>query len=248
VVREDGVSNWEERWSNERIEQRRRELGLTEFARQMLCKPRDDDSARFKREWVEAGLKKGLGLATLAQLDVLPTGCATFTGVDLGVQTKESADQTVLFTILVHPNEDRQVLCVEAGRWSGPDIVRRIIDTHRRYRSIVYVENNAAQDFVLQFAREHGAIPVRPFTTGRTKAHPEFGVESLAVEMQNAKWIIPNHEGHCDREVRAWLDELLAYSPFDHTGDRVMASWFAREGARAFAANRKGGVKLRVVG
>jgi hypothetical protein len=31
------------------------------------------------------------------------------------------------------------------------------------------------------------------------------------------------------------MREMLFYSPEAHTGDRLMASWFAREGARSFA-------------
>jgi hypothetical protein len=62
------------------------------------------------------------------------------------------------------------------------------------------VENNAAQDYIVQFARHSTAIPVFPFTTGRNKAHPEFGIEGLAVEMSNTKWLIPS-KGGLEREV-----------------------------------------------
>ncbi len=33
-------------------------------------------------------------------------------------------------------------------------------------------------------------------------------------------------------EVDAWVNEMLYYDPRSHTGDRLMASWFAREAAR----------------
>jgi hypothetical protein len=110
--------------------------------------------------------------------------------------------------------------------------VAKIIDHHRRFFSICVVENNAAQDFIVQFARGQFAVPIRPFTTGRNKAHPEFGVESIAAEMAGGKWVIPNNEGRCTPEVDAWISEMLYYDPTAHTGDRLMASWFAREGAR----------------
>ena len=35
-------------------------------------------------------------------------------------------------------------------------------------------------------------------------------------------------------EVLAWIQEMLYYDPEAHTGDRLMASWFAREAARGF--------------
>jgi len=223
---------WPERWPMARVDAKRGELTPIEFARQLLCLARDDAQARFKREWIERGLYRGNGKSLCFGLSTLPQGVKTYTGVDLAVQVKDSADLTVLFDIAVHPNGDRELLGIEAGRWSGPEIVTKIIDHHRRYLSICVVENNAAQDFIVQFARGSFAVPIRPFTTGRNKAHPEFGVESLAAEMAGGKWIIPNQDGRLDPEVQAWVEEMLYYDPKAHTGDRLMASWFAREGAR----------------
>jgi hypothetical protein len=231
VVDEYGNPRWPEAWPAKRIEERRQEVLPGEFARQMLCESRDDAEARFKREWIDIALQRGREKDLCFALRTVPRGCMTFTGVDLAVQQHASADLTVLFTIIVHPNQDREVLDIQAGRWVGPDIVQRIIDTHHRYQSIVMVENNAAQEFILQFARHMSAVPVRPYTTGRSKAHPEFGVESLATEMMNGKWIVPNRAGIAS-EVQAWVQEMLYYDPKAHTGDRLMACFLAREAAR----------------
>ena len=229
---ETGVPRWPEQWGPERIQAKREELGPSEFARQMLCEARDDSTARFKREWVDRCLVQGEGRAMASGLKVIPPGYATYTGVDLAVQQHSAADQTVLFTIAIDPQGNRHVLSIESGRWAGPEIVQRIESAHHRYQSIVIVENNAAQDFIVQFARHASAIPIKPFTTGRSKAHPDFGIEGIATEMANGKWIIPNHGGVMHPDVHAWVDEMLYYDPAAHTGDRLMASWFTREGAR----------------
>lgn len=233
VLAPDNSSSWPERWPIERIIRKREELGPLEFARQMLCQARDDGEARFKREWIETCLRRGNGRSLVNGLAAIPPGCAVYTGVDLAIQQHSGADLTVMFTILVHPNGDREVLNVESGRLAGPDIVAKIRDVHHRYQGIVFVENNAAQDFILQFTRYGSAVPVKPFTTGRNKAHPEFGIESLAAEMAAGKWVIPNNQGRMHPEVDAWVNEMLYYDPKAHTGDRLMASWFAREAARA---------------
>jgi hypothetical protein len=244
-----GASSWPGRWSTERIAAKRVELGEMEFARQMMCRARSDEEARFKQEWIDRCLARGAGIPMVSKIDIMPQGAATFTGVDIGVRTHEGSDLTVLFTLLLWPSLDRQVLWVESGRWSGPEIVRRVVEAHQRYGSIIYVENAAAQEFIVQFAREHGNVPVRGFVTGRNKAHPEFGVEGLAVELQNAQWAIPSINGApASQEVAAWIDELLFYDPREHTGDRLMASWFAREGARRFSRSKQGGVGMRVLG
>jgi hypothetical protein len=174
---------------------------------------------------------------------------ACYTGVDLAVQSKESSDESVIFTIYVGPNKKRQVVQIRSGKWTGPEIVDRIISTHERFNSIVVVENNASQDFILQFVRERGcAVPLVPFTTGRNKAHPAFGIESIAAEFAAGLWSIPSTDGKPnDPEVAKWIEEMLYYDPKGHTGDRLMASWFARELARR-AAKPITKVSTRVIG
>lgn len=226
-------TTWPDRWPQHRIDRKRAELHPHEFARLLLCIPRDETQSRFKREWVDQCIRRGEGHSPAYALNQIPPGFRTYTGVDLGVRAKHGADLTVLFTIVVHPNEDREVLWIESGRWAAKDIVDRIIDTHRRYNSIVIVENNQAQQFIVDFTKSESAVPVRPFFTGRNKANPEFGVESLATEMANGKWIIPSMNGKpANPEIDAWVTDMLYYDPAEHTGDRLMASWFAREGSR----------------
>lgn len=246
-----GKVNWPRQWPPERVARKRRELGDLEYSRQMLCEPRDDSTARFKRAWIEGcqelGRKRGIKLyRTLddipdaiwdraveraeEQLGGVPGG-RVYTGVDLGVSQRAGSDLTVLFTILVHADATRQVLGIESGRWTAPEIIRRIVDTHNRYDSKVIVENVSAQDFLRQFATAYTHVPIVPFTTtARKKWHPRFGVESIATELENGKWWIPDDPEH--KALRAWIREMLYYDPNGHTGDHLMAAWFAREGAR----------------
>lgn len=229
-----GAPRWPQRFPPSRIAQKRVDLGPVEFSRQMLCLPFDERTSRCQREWIDKCLARGEGKEFAFALATLPPGFRTITGVDLAVQQHASADRTVLFTIAVHPTtEDREIVCIERGRWAGPEIAHRIIDTHRRFNSMMIVENNAAQDWMLQWVNSRAAIPMRAFTTGRNKAHHEFGVESLFVEMSQAKWIIPSRGGlPANPEVDAFVKEALFYDPKAHTGDSLMAAWFAREGAR----------------
>ena len=156
---------------------------------------------------------------------------------------KDKGDLTSLFTILLHPDETREVLDIVSGRWKGPEIVKRIIDIHYRYQSIVMVENNQAQEFIVQFTKQLSAVPIKGFHTGSNKVSPEFGIESVATEMEAGKWVIPSRHGEgATPEIRAWVNEMLYYDPEGHTGDRLMACWFAREAARL---SRKPKPKMR---
>jgi hypothetical protein len=143
------------------------------------------------------------------------------------------------------------VCAIESGRWTAPEILKRIVNAHVLFGSVCVVENVAAQQYIVQMLQAGTAIPVKGFTTGKQKASPEFGVEALAAEFEAKKWIIPSGKGGKQRskEVDAWLLELVNYEPPPaHTGDRLMASWFAREGARPMENARLASVGVRVFG
>ena len=238
IVDENDQSIWPSQWSLPRIEKKKEELGPLEFARQMLCRPRADAESRFKREWIDQCMLRGLNKSFTDTISHLPEGCSTYTGVDLGVKQSLGANVSCIFTIMVHADGSREVLCIESGKWTAPDIINRLIDTHKRYRSILFVENNAAQDFIVQFLENQDrTIPVRRFTTTANKMHPQYGVESIGAELAQTKWIIPSYHDEqgsltTHPEIKTWIDQMLYYDPAGHTGDHLMACWFAREGAR----------------
>lgn len=235
AVDEDGNSQWPEKWSKARIEKKREELGPIEFARQMMCTARDDKDSRFKMEWIQRAIDRGKEYGYVHALRSIPPGCKTYTGVDLAVSKKDTADSTALFTALIHPDGTREVLDVDIGRYTGIEIIRKIIDVHHRYGSIIFVESNAAQMYITQFTRELSSVPVLPFqTTAKNKFSPEFGVESVAVEFASGKWIIPSGEG-VPKAVQRWIDDMVNYSPDGHTPDSLMALWIMREGMRSQA-------------
>jgi len=245
-------------------------MGPLEFARQLMCQARDDTSARFKREWIDNAIERGRGLRLCQNLEQLLreahvpeeevedirekreaseamwrlTGHSynggIVTGVDLAVQKHSAADETVLFTIYVSDQGDRRILSIRSGKWSGPEILNEIKKCYDDYGGMFLVENNAAQAYIVQQLQATTAIPVMGHTTGRNKADPAFGIEGVATELANGKWLIPNAldpatgQPIMDSDVQKWITELLFFDPREHTGDRVMAGWLAREAARRF--------------
>ena len=249
VIDDAGRSTWPERWPLSRIEHvRTKTLGPVEFSRQMLCQPRDESTARFKREWIETCLARGEGhplvqdlndlaarypmLAEAFQINDsilamggLPDNVMVVSGVDVSTG-REKSDLSVIFTLLTWPDGSRQILEIQSGRWQGPEIIDRLASVHDRFRSVMVVENNAAQEFILQWTREkYPGLRVRSFTTGRNKLSPEYGVESLAGELAAGRWIIPCQQGNriVDPQVGKWISDLVGYDPGRHTGDLLMA-------------------------
>lgn len=203
-----------------------------DFARLYLCDPFVSEVTRCQRDWIDNCKRKGAGLPLVPHYD---GPAQTFTGVDVGIGRGREHDQTVLYT-LANEADGRRILMIEPGRWSGPDIARRLVDTSRRYHSSIMVEGNQAQAFLAEFVREIDpsvTISSRP-TTHQNKSSTDYGVESVFAELQAGKWIIPcDAHGRCERTVQRWIDECLYYQPPPaHPGDLLMASWIAREAAR----------------
>ncbi len=260
-----GELAWPERWSADRIEEAKDRFGPLDYARQLFCQPRDDDSSKFKREWLDACLQRGTGLDFLASRAALldevadPAVAAAYrlgdaaagseipiyVGVDLAVQQHASADLTAFSTVALLPNGTRRLLSIEAGRWGAPEILRRVEDHDVRYKPVFVVENVAAQDYIVQLV-QHRGIPVIPYTTGSRIAHPEFGIEGLAAEFASAGWILPNRPGGMNRELFALVQDFLGYDPRAHKGDRMMSLFFAREGLRMLGGRPTTGGQARV--
>jgi hypothetical protein len=87
----------------------------------------------------------------------------------------------------------------------------------------------------VDFAQQTGTVvPVHSFeTTGKNKFDPQFGVESLAVELEMGRWIFPS-EGPPDAliDLRHLVEGILSYHPSSHAADHLMSLWIGREGAR----------------
>lgn len=186
---------------------------------------------RFRRAWFEGCLKLGAGVGMLPNW---PSGTApTYTGVDLGHRKKVGSDLTVLFTVAVLPTGMRQVLDIRSGRWSGPEILDQIRDVHQRYNSIIAVENNSAQQYLLDFAADLDTLPMRPHHTGVNKYDMAHGIESLGHELRQLRWMLPcSHDLIPPPEMTAAISGAMGYDPTRHPSDHLMAWWICREAIR----------------
>lgn len=258
VMKPDGEGGWESRdpetFPLDRIHLIRDEdVGPVEFERLYMLHARIDGEQRFKPEWIDTALQKGKGLCLCSEgLPSIPGGCRTITGVDLGVKQKASSDPTAIITILEMPQGGKrveyQVLNIVKGRWNAEEIMNNVARQQRLFGSEVWVESNGAQDFLIQLLNMNGSgIKVGAFWTGKNKYDPAYGVESIAAEMATGCWWIPSFEGTQDSleaEVDQLVQEMLAYTPGNHTGDLLMALWIARESARTSRSTSKGVVEF----
>lgn len=209
------------------------------FARQLLCNPTPEDSARCERQWIERCKLLGIGQSMVSSY----TGPnPTYTAMDIGIGKKVIHDRTVFFTIEKLPDGSRKILEIETGRFSGPDIVSKAIQKADSFGSTLWVENNGAQDFIRQFAKDKKKdLKIKAHSTqGKNKWDVDWGVESIFSELEAGAWIIPcDRSGQCHPEVQRFIDQCLFYQPPPyHTGDVLMAGWIAREASRGKTSRR----------
>lgn len=227
-------------WTKERIEKKRREMGKGAFSRQLLNQPLADDLSRCNSEWFDQCVRPELRLGEMP-VGEWPGMYECVTGVDLGVGPGRDHDETCIFTI-VHNKFARtfRVVAIEAGHWRGPEILARLERTYEQWKSRIFVESNAAQEYIVHFLQQkRWDIEVYSHTTGMNKYDECIGVERLFVEFERKEWLIPGPEEF--DQVRLWRNECLYYHPDSHAGDRLMASWIARRGAELIGSWNLGG-------
>lgn len=258
---ENRIPLWPERWPVEAIEERRRDWLPEVFAQNLMNYPISDAASLCKQAYLDKCIKvaQALGVEGFAaqKSDVQvkdlktdayligPLDVLVFMGVDLAVSKASKAGETAIFVFAVFPRAIRVPLWIESGKWGASEIESKVFACIERYRpAAVAVENVAAQELFRQILAERQEelvqkdlrAPIKPFTTDKKKHDPFYGLPSLFAEMNNGLWAIPNQHGIVRPELRKWMNQCLSYTPADHTGDVLMASYFASEIAKKFGA------------
>lgn len=243
-------------WPPSEIRELERSDAPHEFARLRLCEPFSEGDARCHRDWIEACKTEGRGLAFVDEYDGINP---TYTGVDLAIGHHDFAggrvrerragaptDLTSVVTFEQRPDGKRRILRIDSGRWSGPEILE-VIERHAlNYGSVVSVESNAAQAYLVQFLNERRSSKGHSYrirshhTTLANKIDKDFGVESVFADVHERRYVFPcSADGEVHEELAELFDEMIMYRPPPaHTGDRLMALWIA-----ALAARRNRGAR-----
>jgi hypothetical protein len=206
------------------------------FERMYQCDPTTNPDQKIKEEWLDRAKKRG---ENLRLQDTPREGLImelTASGLDLAISEKETADDTALFTLdrvkvgngVIMPG-DYIIRNIRRGKMS-PNKVREMIKEHNSVVNPlgIRVESVAYQEAMVRDLADLGVDNVRGYHTGGEKNDPDIGVNSLAILLELGKLIIPYDLSDprtiqlCSQlvnEMRSW--------PGGHTGDSLMALWFA---------------------
>lgn len=257
-------------WPKARLASRKKNMPRFEFNRQFKTIALSGSLEIFKHRYLEEAKARGRGQV----MEELPgdhpmcfnndvricrrvkhfEGDVVITGVDLAIQKRDRAHDTAMFTMgITHDPEvglTKDILEIRRGKMEGPEILTSLADIvglYKQHRG-TRIENNQAQDFLLQFASDrrvmqsYGAteeiisrLEFTPHTTSRNKADPIIGVRGMAVDFEQKRIRIPcDDDLVCAEMVEDWYQALTAFDPATHPDDTVMASWLCNEEARSF--------------
>lgn len=211
-------------WNKERLQKQFIDLGERAFNRGYRQDAISDEDRTFPSS--DTIFRWDLGR------DIVAPHWPRCTGID------PFGKKVVIFTLALNPhNRSRVPVEIRIGKWDPRRTIREIFDVYTVHQpQIMVCENNASQQAILQWAQEVGGvdIPLVPFVTGKQKADPILGLPSLQVEFANGAWLVPMQgvdQFDHDNPFMVWRRELRSH-PVGEAEDTVMASWFAREGAR----------------
>jgi hypothetical protein len=165
-------------------------------------------------------------------------------GIDISGKNRPG---TILTILAAHRTTGLKVPLEIISMRGAKDLVPQIVRTYQEWGTHIYkVENNGVQDSIIDMLEsslgsakfKRYGIKIEGFLTGRNKADPMTGLPSINKEFEKQEWLwcFPHGEPTTedDLEKDPWAAAFFEFMhfPFWNTSDIVMATWFAREGAK----------------
>lgn len=232
---------WKERWSWDSLMQRKEQTGSMAFNKSYQNEAMSAEDRIFNEAWLHEAKRKGANRTLMQTMDYSKWDLGGLTiagGVDLAISKKDDSDFTAMAILGQTKDGTKIPLWLSRERLTPAETKERIIALNARYKpDIVIVESNAYQKAMTIDLADTTSVPVKAYTTGGEKYDIEIGVNSLAIDFENGKWILPYSA--TDPHTREMVDYLVAGMldfPSGHTEDLLMAVWFANNGLRTLTS------------
>jgi len=204
------------------------------FARAYMNDPASRPSQKIKREWIERALARGVAMRLQDEPHTEYLDLTTI-GLDLAISQETSADDTaeVVLDKLQYEWQGNKAGAyilrnIKRGKMTGGE-TRALVTTD--FYAIrphgIRVENVQYQEVMERDLNDKG-IPVHGHRTGSEKWDSAVGVNSIATLLEHDMLVLPSdpHDARTKELIGKLVAEMLAF-PEGHTGDSLMALWFA---------------------
>jgi hypothetical protein len=230
------------------LNSKRKELGPLLYDREIMTKPRSQESTLFNMEL--------MGPLLRADRSFVPYWHKPFSleheykvvqAWDLAWSEKIGGDYLVCMTGSVHlPTGQRQLLDLQ--RWQRISFDEQVQLIQAKWQAFnadaVIIESDAAQSIWSKHIGRNTSVPVKPHSAGG-KRDLQSGVPSLLIMLENRKWEFPYERGSLRYdEMENFLAELEAFGWVDgklegvgEHDDTVMCWWHLNYGLNLFSSN-----------
>jgi hypothetical protein len=197
----------------------------------------DSVDRKFKEDWIEHAKEMGAGYRLIRGLtdEMKATRPVITQGMDLAVSEKETADDTCNLSLCKLPDNRFIILNIERGKFSPAETRNVAVEQWQNFNPIqIRVENVAYQEAMRRDLADMN-LPVVGYRTGGEKFREDIGIDTLAVLMENKRLILPYDKS--DPRTVFLIDKLcdeMREFPSGHTGDSLMALWFAYTAMRDY--------------
>lgn len=215
------------------------------FARAYQNDPASRPSQLIKREWIERALRKGANMKFQDEKHCEYLDLTTI-GLDLAISDKRTGDDTaeVILDNLQYDWEGNKtgdfiLRNIKRGKFSFAETRAMITTDFYALRPHgIRVETVGYQEALARELRD-SKIPVRGHRTGPEKWDSSVGVNSIGMLLEQGRLIIPSdpHDARTKDLVGQLVTEMLSF-PEGHTGDALMALWFAYQEMMELTATR----------
>lgn len=231
---------WPERWPLSELMLEKESMGTVAFNRQYLNVVISEETQIIKTDWLNKAKRAGMQDTFLAKYEVAtcPYGVLkVVTGWDLAISQSARADWTVGVTLGKQADSKIRILKITRGKFTPAQTRQAIINDYVNFKPAkIIVENVAYQESLRKDLADFTDMPIEGYTTGGEKFDEYVGVNSVGVLFENEKIILP-YNIEKDPELKELIDRLVSecesFGLENHTGDILMAFWFAVIGLRS---------------
>lgn len=252
VDEEKHITLWPERWTWKEMMLRKGSMGTLAFNRAYRNITSNPEDSPFDESWLQKAIRRGQNRRLIRALDYSSWDLGKLTialGIDPAISKKKNSDFFAA-AVIGRTADGTKIPLYALRRKLTPAQQRGTIKELARAfdPDIIIVESNAYQASLQIDLAESTDLPIEAYNTGGEKFDEEVGLNSLAVELENGKWIIPydNQDLYTTTMMDHLLNGMRNFSPDggEHTEDLLMATWMANTGLRkltAGKAKRRGG-------
>lgn len=241
---------WPGRWPYSKMMELKEEVGTNSFNKSYQNEAMGGEDAIFQYSWLERAKRRGNNRSLIYRLDYPSWDLGQMVvsmGVDLAISTKDGSDFCAFAVIGMLKDGTKIPLHLSEQKLSFGGTQKVIKDLYRRFNpGIIVVESNAYQQALVRDMQENTGLPIKGYGTGGEKYDEEVGLNSMAVEFENDKWILPySSQSPITIDIVDKLVEGMKRFPSGHTADILMSTWFANGGLRqlTFKPSGQGSVK-----